>query len=239
MKNIRTLKIVDYVRNKKYCSVEELQNKFKVSCATIHRDIAALASKGVLQKMHGGVAFQENTSQFHRKTFSPFQERIEWNRNRKQAIAQLAVQEIEEGDILFLDSSTTTYYLARLLEESTYSNLTIVTNSVTIIQEFHKFPAHYVLISLGGGYDVQLNAFLGQATLRELEYLNISKVFVSAFGITDDAVTTNHEHHASLLMKIFQISGKKYLLADHSKFGREGLFKIANPKIFDKIISIH
>jgi hypothetical protein len=78
-----------------------------------------------------------------------------------------------ENDILFLDSSTTVSYLAKLLETSTFSNLTIITNSVTIIQDFYKFPSHYVRIGLGGSFDVHLNSFLGQATLRELEYLEV------------------------------------------------------------------
>ena len=138
---------------------------------------------------------------------------------------------------LFLDSSTTVYYLAQLLEQSSFSNLTIVTNSVTIIQEFHKFPAHYVRIALGGNYDIQLNAFLGQATLRELEYLEISKAFLSAFGTGNDKVTTNHEYHAGLLMKVLEISSQKFLLADRSKFNRSGLFRIAPKRAFDEILT--
>ncbi len=237
MKNVRILQILDHLKEVKYCSMEDLQKKFKVSSATIHRDIAALAARGALSKMHGGVAYPETAAGDRKKTFSTFQDRIEWNQNRKQMIAQMAMQEVQEGDILFLDSSTTTYFLARLLENSLFSNLTIVTNSVLIMQEFHKFPAHYVLIGLGGGYDIQLNAFLGQATLRELEYLNISKAFISAFGVTEENVTTNHEHHADLLIKVLQIAGQRFLLADRSKFDREGLFKIAKPRFFSKILT--
>ena len=237
MKNIRTMKIMEYLKEKKYCSMTELQAKFGVSCATIHRDVAGLVSRGMLQKIHGGVTCQEAHPEYGSKGFSPFRERIEWNRGRKQMISQQALREIGEGDILFLDSSTTVYFLAKMLADSSFSNLTIITNSVQIIQEFRFFPPHYVLIGLGGAYDIQLNAFLGQAALRELESLSISKAFLSAFGITDEKVTTNHEQHAGLLTKVLQIARSRYLLADRSKFDREGLFKFASPRLFDKVIS--
>lgn len=237
MKSLRTYEIMDYLKQRKRCSVQELTDRFQVSVATVYRDIAELAARDMVQKVHGGIAINERPALLKNSASSPFQERLRRNRDRKEAIALKALRTIEENDILFLDSSTTVYYLALLLERSSFSNLTIVTNSVTIIQEFHKFPAHYVRIALGGSYDVQLNSFLGQATLRELEYLELSKAFISAFGIANDKVTTNHEHHAGLLIKVLELAGRKYLLADRGKFDRNGLFRIAHRRAFDEILT--
>ena len=237
MKKLRTYAVVDYLKQKKYCSIQELTSHFKVSAATMYRDIAELAARDVVQRVHGGIALRERPAAAKGLSGSPFQERINWNREKKETIALRALRLIEENDILFLDSSTTVHYLAQLLEKSSFSNLTIITNSVTIIQNFHKYPSHYVRIGLGGSYDVQLNSFLGQSTLRELEYLEISKAFISAFGVGDDKVTTNHEYHASLLMKVLDLAAHKYLLADGSKFNRSGLFRIAPCRAFDEILS--
>ena len=237
MKKLRTYAIVDYLKQKKYCSIQELTGHFRVSGATMYRDIAELAARDVVQRVHGGIALKERSAGANQPSGSPFLERLSWNRERKETIALKALRRIGENDILFLDSSTTVHYLAQLLEKSTFSNLTIVTNSVTIIQNFHKYPSHYVRIGLGGSYDVQLNSFLGQSTLRELEYLEISKAFISAFGVGDGKVTTNHEYHASLLMKVLDLAGHKYLLADRSKFNRSGLFRIASCRAFDEILS--
>ena len=237
MKKLRTYAVVDYLKQKKYCSIQELTSHFKVSAATMYRDIAELSARDVVQRVHGGIALRERSASAKILSGSPFQERINWNREKKESIALQAIRLIEENDILFLDSSTTVHYLAQLLEKSSFSNLTVITNSVTIIQNFHKYPSHYVRIGLGGSYDVQLNSFLGQSTLRELEYLEISKAFISAFGIGDDKVTTNHEYHASLLMKVLDRAAHKYLLADGSKFDRSGLFRIAPCRAFDEILS--
>lgn len=237
MKSLRTYAIVDFLKQKKYCSIQELTDHFKVSGATMYRDIAELAARDVVQRVHGGIALRERPTVRDGSFGSPFQERINWNRERKETIARRALERVGENDILFLDSSTTVHYLAQLLEKSSFSNLTIVTNSVTIIQNFHKYPSHYVRIGLGGSYDVQLNSFLGQATMRELEFLEISKAFISAFGVGNDQVTTNHEYHAGLLMKVLDLAERKYLLADRSKFNRCGLFRIAPCRAFDEILS--
>ncbi len=239
MKNLRTFAIIDYLKQKKYCSVNELMEHFNVSPATIHRDITSLVRNNQVRKVHGGVAYIDPVEAADKMTVlsSSFQERINWNQKLKLKISELAMREISEGDIIFLDSSTTVFFLAERLLESSFSNLTIVTNSAMIIQNFHKFPPHYVLISLGGTFDLQLNAFLGQAAIRELERLSVSKAFISAFGIDGGLVTTNHEYHSSLLLKVLEVAKRRYLLADRSKFNRSGLFRLGTRADFDRIIS--
>jgi DeoR/GlpR family transcriptional regulator of sugar metabolism len=105
------------------------------------------------------------------------------------------------------------------------------------MEKFRKMPRNYVLISLGGNYDPLLNSFLGSAALRELERLTITKAFVSSFGVTDKLVTTNHEHQAGLVTKVLDMAAKRFLLADRSKFGRTGLYRLATRAAFDGIVS--
>ena len=62
MKSLRSYEIVQYVKERKYCSLAELMEKFHVSSATIHRDVAALVNAGQVRKVHGGVAAAENVS---------------------------------------------------------------------------------------------------------------------------------------------------------------------------------
>jgi len=240
MKNLRSFAIVDYLKEKKYCSLAELMDAFHVSSATIYRDISALVERNVVQRVRGGVAFIDNTGARGGRqgvAASNFEERAERHRGAKERIARKARAYITEGDILFLDASTTVAHLAEeLVRMPPLTTLTIITNSVGIMQNFHRFPSHYVLIGLGGGYDAQLNAFLGQATLRELERLAITKAFVSAFGVDERNATTHHENQAGLLSRVLEMASHRYLLADASKFGRTGLYKLAPRGLFDAII---
>ena len=238
MKKMRTYDIIDYVKAKRRASLTELMAKFKVSSATIHRDVAELVASGHLERIRGGVAFfpRPQTERTAADGFS-YLDRATVNLAAKRKIAAKAVELVVEGDILFLDSSTTTAAFAEELAARPFMNMTIITNSVAIMEKFRKMPRNYVLIALGGNYDPLLNSFLGSSALRELDRLTITKAFVSAFGVNDKLVTTNHEHQAGLITRVLEIAAKRYLLADRSKFGRTGLYRLATRAAFDAILS--
>ena len=138
MKNIRSFAIVDYVKAKRYASLDELMRKFGVSSATIHRDVAELVQRDVFQRVRGGVAFVDNSSAPLKQgvAANSFRERADVNKAAKEAIAQEAVSYVAEGDILFLDSSTTVAAFADALTKTSFTNLTIVTNSVAAMRFF-------------------------------------------------------------------------------------------------------
>lgn len=233
MEKMRTYLILDYLRQRKRCTLAELMKKFGVSSATIHRDVDELARRDAVMKVRGGLVFNEVVAR--RVNGSDFNERIVTNRAAKVAAARKALAHIAEGDIIFLDSSTTVYELAVLLRNSDFAHLTIITNSVSIVQSFRKYPSHYTLIGLGGSFDPQLNSFLGETVIRQLAELNITKAFVSAFGLDDKNATTNHEHQAELVRRVMAASERSYLILDRSKKGRTGLHRLAPRGAFTEI----
>ena len=180
MEKLRTRQILDYLREKKTCTLAELMKKFKVSSATIHRDVLELTRRDAVSAVRGGLVF--NDAPAERRSASEYSERVVTNRAAKVTLARKALDTVAEGDILFLDSSTTIYELAMLLKSAAFVHLTIVTNSVSILQNFRKFPPHWVLIGLGGNYDPQLNSILGAAALEQLRRINITKAYINALG---------------------------------------------------------
>ena len=143
--NERQLGMSAYLRTVRYSSIEDLVTRFGVSVATIHRDIAALVRTGAVRKVHGGAisTLPEETpvkaAAAASQRDSHFIQRLETNRAAKMLIAERAEGSIVDGDIVFLDSSTTCLCLARRLQSSRLNNLSIVTNSVLIAQEFSVF----------------------------------------------------------------------------------------------------
>lgn len=222
MKNLRTIQILDYINEKNTCTIQELMGQFNISHATIHRDLSALEDQGVIRRIRGGVAALEEPT-----IFSRYQDRLNRNSESKQEVARKALTKVEDGDIIFLDSSTTVYFLGKELQKTNFSNLTIISNSLLIIQEFSLFPTNYFLVALGGNYDLQLNAFLGQTTMNDLEKLKFDKAFISALGITPDGISSRHENLSYLLRRVLEIARQSYLLMTPDKFGKSGLFDIA------------
>ena len=235
MDKLRTHLILDYLKAKKRCTLAELMRKFKVSSATIHRDVEELARRDAVMKVRGGLVWNENDSAAAET--NGYQDRVVTNRKAKVAIARKALALVSEGDILFLDSSTTVYEFAQALRAADFQHLTIVTNSVSIMQNFRKFPSSFVLIGLGGNYDAQLNSILGAATLEQLAHVNVTKAFVSAFGMDAKNVTTNHERQAELIRRALDNADKRFLLLDRSKTSRTGLYRLAPRGAFDAIVT--
>jgi DeoR/GlpR family transcriptional regulator of sugar metabolism len=118
-----------------------------------------------------------------------------------------------------------------------FDHLTVITNSIAVMGLFRKMPAHWAMIGLGGNYDVQLNSILGMSALEQLSHFNLTKAFVSCFGVDDKNVTTNHERQAEMLRKVLDAADKRYLIVDHTKIGRKGLYRIAARGGFDAIIT--
>ena len=234
MENLRRKMIISYLKRKKTCTLKELMEEFNVSSATIHRDVTLLASRDAIERVRGGLVY--NDAPDANGSPAAFQERVVANRRLKMTAAGKALALIEEGDIIFLDSSTTIYELALLLTHAEFDHLTVITNAVAVMNLFRKFPPHWSMIGLGGNYDPQLNSVLGDSALEQLSRLNITKAFVSGFGLDDSTATTNHERQAEILRKVLDAADRRYLIIDHTKIGRKGLYRIAARGGFDAVL---
>ena len=235
MDNIRQRQMLSYLKSRRSCTLEELMAHFKVSSATIHRDAAALSRRDAIERVRGGLLYRDAPDPA--AGAADYQGRVVTHRAQKIAAARKALALIEEGDILFLDSSTTVYELALLLMKCSFDHLTVITNSIAVMHLFRKFPPHWSMISLGGNYDPQLNAILGASAIEQLSRFNITKAFISAFGLDDKATTTNHERQAEMLKSILDAADKRFLIIDHTKLHRKGLYRIASRGRFDAILT--
>ena len=107
MDNIRIRQILAYLKTRKSCTLKELMDAFGVSSATIHRDVAILAKRDAVERVRGGLIYNETPAPSGNA--AAYQERVVTHRSEKIMVAQKALHVIEEGDIIFLDSSTTVY----------------------------------------------------------------------------------------------------------------------------------
>lgn len=235
MENLRLRRMLAYLKTRKSCSIAEIMEKFGISSATAHRDIVLLAKRDAVERVRGGIVY--NDAPDARANSSDFRERVVAHRTEKIAAARKALSLITEGDIIFLDSSTTTYELALLLVHEQFDHLTVITNSVAVMNLFRKFPPHWSMIGLGGNFDPQLNSILGASAIEQLARFNITKAFVSCFGLDDKTATTNHERQAEMLKKVLDAADRRYLIVDRTKIRRKGLYRIAARGGFDAIIS--
>ena len=65
--SLRQQKILEWLKSRPSCSMEELQAHFGISIATIYRDAQALVNAGAVQRITGGLAAVQPTDQIQTK----------------------------------------------------------------------------------------------------------------------------------------------------------------------------
>src|SRR3954468_19381335 len=88
-------------------TVAEVEELFGVSSMTARRDLAELERRGVARRTHGGAVLP--TISAHEDSFA---RRLDVDADEKTRLAETAVGMLTPHETIFLDSSTTTYYVA-------------------------------------------------------------------------------------------------------------------------------
>ena len=227
MKTHRIKNVEEYILKNESVSLDKLCDVFKVSKNTIRRDIKELLEKGKIKKIYGGVTINQ-------KKLVPFEERNIKNHAEKIATAEIAAAYINDGDIIFIDSGTTTMWLIDYLKNK---NITILTNNLSAIVSALPYP-NLNIISLGGTLKRKTNSFVGNSTSLVLKDYNISKAFMAATGISIARGATNSSVEEYELKKlIVEKSDEIFLLVDSSKFDSISLMTYSPLENLDYIIT--
>src|SRR3954447_3518437 len=89
-------------------TVGELEERFGVSPMTARRALAELERQGIARRTHGGAVLPSISAQE-----DSFAQRVEVATEAKMSLADEAVAMISPRETLFLDSSSTAYFVAR------------------------------------------------------------------------------------------------------------------------------
>lgn len=222
--------------------VQELAQLCRISLETARRDLALLERRGILQRSHGGAVFAQHAASGTSSVPSQieqgesFRDRSNQSPDSKTRIAKRALQLINPGDCLLLDSSSSSWFLARQLPDI---QLVVLTNSVHIIQTL-AVKANVRVIGLGGEYSAKYEDFVGVLAEQMLKEFVINKLFFSCHGISPEGgIRESNEHHARLKQQMLLSSEHKILLADASKFGRRSFARICHYREIDTLITDH
>ncbi len=215
MKEDRINELQNYILEKERASIEELCSVFNVSKNTMRRDINQLESQGKIKKVYGGIILTD------KKTTEPFESREVKNKDAKLIIAKLASTLIEDGDIIYIDSGTTTMHMIPYLSD--VKNLTIVTNNLHVILKSLPYQ-NLNVISTGGTLFRRTNSFVDSGAVSSLKKYNISKAFLATTGISiAKGITNSSSLEYDIKKYIVEHCDKKILLADDTKLGKVSL----------------
>lgn len=222
--------ILRFVTQRGRITIDELIDEFKVSGATIRRDLEFLERQGLVQRAHGGAISQS------RVIFEPdYSEQKERFLEEKKRIGREASKLVEEGEVVFLEASTTVLQLTKYIRNK--RNLTIVTNSLDIARELERNKG-IELILTGGTLKRRTRALIGSLTEASFEQIRVDKAFmgISALDISY-GITMATLEEAQTRKKIHQAANKVIVLSDHSKFGKQNFAYIAPANSIDILIT--
>lgn len=229
MKATRLNDIENLLEEQNTISINRLCEIFNVSKNTIRRDIVELEKRGTIKKVYGGIMRNQTNIP------EPFAAREIKNKAKKKQLAKLAANLVNDNDIIYIDSGTTTMHMVPYLADK--KNLTILTANVYVINEAFHYPQMNV-IATGGSLYRPSNAFTGASVLQFLKDFNISKCFLAATGISLENGATNASPMEGDIKKYLTNHSKvKILLVDSTKLNQVSLVTYSKLKDMDYIIS--
>lgn len=228
----RKSRIIEYLEQNGKAEVNTLSEMLGVVAETIRRDLRELEAQGVLKRTHGGaVAVNQKEREY------PVQVRVMKNAVEKDRLCRKAAEFVNEGDLIFVDNSSTLVNLIKHLDDN--KQLTILTNSIKVLQEYSMYRKDNITMLCTGGVfnkaNLSLSGALSDKFTREF-FPN--KAFISCHGLSGEyGFTDGNLHEVGFKREMIALAEKVYFLVDHTKFGRLGPIRLGGLEICDVLIT--
>lgn len=217
----RREKILEAVLCNKSILVKDLCAMFNVTGETIRKDLSALAGEGKVLKAHGGAYVAQGVrNEIHvslRETIFT---------QPKRAIGRACAQVVKNGDVIALDESTTSCFIARSLLR--HEHITVLTNSIKVAGILCASEGIKILLC-GGTLDSRNQSLTGAEAVEMLSHYYVDKAFVSCRGLDRNAgVTDGSETGGYIRRLLLERAAVRYLVADCTKLNLVNFYKICD-----------
>jgi Transcriptional regulators of sugar metabolism len=211
--------ILQHLKENHTVKVDELSKKLGVSPITIRRDLQLFEANGIVEKFYGGATLVEKALDDD----PSFSDSSEEYTSQKHAIAQRAASLVEDGDIIFINSSSTALLILEYLEDK---QVTVVTNNGKALQ-ISSSP-NIDLVLTGGEVNRRKLCMVGDYATHLLSKISADKCFLGVSGVSANlGISTSVLQETTInSMMLKKCNGPTIILADSSKVGKNHNFLI-------------
>jgi DeoR/GlpR family transcriptional regulator of sugar metabolism len=204
-------------------TVSQVESRFGVSAMTARRDLGELERRGLALRTHGGAVLPNAAG--HEDSFD---RRLNVAVTLKRLLARAAVELMNPHETVFLDSSTTSYFVAREIVGVGIAT-TVLTNSLPIMSLLASDAGPNVeLIGVGGTLRTLTRSFVGAGATRTVNEHYADRLFLSVKGVVDgDTLTDADSLEADVKRSMIAHAREAVLLIDGTKLAERGLIAIA------------
>ena len=218
--NKRQSQILDLLTQDKKLKVTELSDVLNVSQVTIRKDLSALEDSGIIVREHGYAKLNESDD---------INNRLAYHYDIKQKIAEKAVESIEDGETVMIESGSCCALVALEIAK-TKKDVTLITNSAFIADYIRK-TGNVRIILLGGEYQEESQVMVGPITRKCAEGFFVDKLFVGTDGFTRETGFTGNDYMRSEAVKdMAKQASNVIVVTDSVKFQQKGVVSLLDTK---------
>lgn len=219
------------LQQEKQIDVETVAGEMGVSPTTIRRDLIMFEQQNLVKRFHGGAELIEGTLKEEDTATTDPKALID--AGEKAAIGRYAASLIDDGDTVFINSSSTTL---RILDYLVGKNVIVVTNNSSAITYPHD-PAVTIILT-GGEIYQRRKSLVGDFALLTLGKINADKCFLGVGGISvKGGITTSVLPETAVNEMMMRRASKCYVLAARKKIGRSHNFLSCGVNHVDTLIT--
>jgi len=222
--------ILQRLREDSTVTIEALSQSMHVSSLTIRRDLQAFERQGILRCTHGRANLISGSLRG-----DPAQEPVSSQTEAlKESIAREAAKLVEDGDTIFINSSSTAI---RMLRHIAGKHVVVITNNYQAIA-IRKDP-RIELILTGGTVHANKPCMVGEVTVGNLGRIADCKVFLGVSGISaKHGITTSVLQETPINEMMIRRAGSCcVVLADGSKIGQRNNFRCGPAEAITTLIT--
>jgi DeoR/GlpR family transcriptional regulator of sugar metabolism len=224
----RQKRIETFLFKAEFASLEELAKEVNTSVSTVRRDLTTLEATGTVKRTHGGArVISPPSDEF---TFSARDTR---QLAEKEAIGKACAELIQPGQSVIIDAGTTTYRVARHLEEKIPH---VITNSLPVANLFGGANRLEVVVS-GGVIYPRLGVLVGPLAVEAFTKIHADVAIMSGGGIALEGVSNSHGLLIDIQRAMINAAQKVIFCFDHTKFGRQSVLPLCGLDCVDIIVT--
>ncbi len=230
MRDNHESEILNLLQKNQSATVEELAEKTFVSLSTVRRKLNDMQNKGLITRTHGGAKLNDENNFFPSFTFRSHQNCLE-----KKKIALSAIKLIKNGDVIFLDGSTSAFFIAEYLSE--FKNIKVITNGIDTLSLLSK--NNIEAYSTGGYVSLSNRSVLvGHYASEMISNIHADLTFFSAQSVDGQGEIYDCFEEENVLRKqMLKNCSKSVLLCDSTKFGQLSPYRLCSLEDIDVVVS--
>jgi DeoR family transcriptional regulator of aga operon len=215
----RQREILERVATDGYVEANALATSLGVNPSTIRRDLDSLAKSGRIQRTHGGARLVADGAED-----IPYARKINERVPEKVEIARAAAERVREGDVVILDSGSTTYQIAVTLR---HKGITVITNDLRIAK-YVATDSDARLLVTGGELLGSVFTLVGDRAEAFFGDLSADWTFLGADAVDPSAgITNTNTLEVPIKRAMIEAADTTLVVVDSSKFGRRALARVA------------